>query len=301
MVLLMSDSFKPKQCWMATKLGIAAIAWLLCASVVFLSALTQPSPKPFTKDEIIKLLAGDVPVKRVETLARERGIDFQITLETESELRKAGASEPLLAALRNLAPKQPTLVVTTTPGGAQVFVDDELIARTSADGRLKISSLAPGPHKLRVSLDGYRDHEEIVDLGQGKTLEISASLELNTQTTRPAADSAELGATGASSPHGSVEGRMLAFAGRIGYGEGPKPNLVGTLTIGNGKLQFSPGLYGAQSWEVPLSNVVPQGQWASSVRFDVQFSDKKQQYVFQLYDRRAAEEPYAALNAGAFT
>ena len=130
----------------------ALLACVLCASVVLLSAQTQSSPKPLSKDDVINLLKGDVPAKRVETMVREHGIDFQITPETESELRKAGATDPLLAVLRDLAPKPPTLVVTTAPGGAQVFVDDELIARTSAEGRLKISNLAAGPHKLRVSL-----------------------------------------------------------------------------------------------------------------------------------------------------
>ena len=102
---------------MLPRLGIAAITCLLCASMVLL-AQTQSAPKPFTKDDVLKLLTGDVPVKRVEVLVRERAIDFQITPETEAELRKAGATDPLLAALRDLAPKPPTLVVTTTPGGA---------------------------------------------------------------------------------------------------------------------------------------------------------------------------------------
>ena len=58
-----------------------------------MSAQTQPSPEPFTKDNVLKLLTGNVPVKRVEALARERGIDFQITPEAESELRQAGADD----------------------------------------------------------------------------------------------------------------------------------------------------------------------------------------------------------------
>ena len=99
---------------------------------------------------------------------RERGTDFQITPEAESELRKAGATDPLLAALRDLAPKPPTPMVTTTPGGAQVFVDGELIARTSAVGRLKIPNLTSGPHRLRVSSDRYLDYEDRSTWPRGK-------------------------------------------------------------------------------------------------------------------------------------
>jgi hypothetical protein len=58
--------------------------------MVFLSAQNQTAPKPFTKDDVVKLLTGNVPAKRVEALVHERGIDFQITPQTENDLRSAG-------------------------------------------------------------------------------------------------------------------------------------------------------------------------------------------------------------------
>src|SRR5664280_1917724 len=124
-------------------------ACLLFAAVVAVTryADPQPSPKPFTKDDVVKLLAGNVPVKRVGRLVRERGIDFQITPQTENELRSAGADEGLLLTLKQLAPNPPTLVVITTPGGARVYIDDEFLDTTSSKGRLKLSTLAPGRHK----------------------------------------------------------------------------------------------------------------------------------------------------------
>ena len=85
-------------------------AGLLCASMMVLSAYAQPSPKPLSKDDVVNLLKGDVPAKRVEYLARQHGIDFQITPDTESELRTAGATGPLLAVLRELAPTPPVPV-----------------------------------------------------------------------------------------------------------------------------------------------------------------------------------------------
>ena len=239
----------------------------------------ESSLKPLSKDDVINLLKGDVPARRVEALVREHGIDFQITPETESELRKAGATDPLLAVLRDLGPKPPTLVVTTAPGGAQVFVDDELIASTSAEGRLKISTLAAGPHKLRVSSDGYRDHEERVDLVAGETLGVPIPLEPNTQTSPPAAPSAGLGARGATSPSGSVEENTLTLPGRI---HGPHFWDDGTITVGNGKLQFrstQPEKY-SHSFEVDLRSVVAQVHYKSSVDFYVQRLDKKRATLF---------------------
>ncbi len=88
----------------------ALLACLLCASVVLASAQTQPTPKPLSKDDVVNLLKGDVPAKRLEYLARQRGVDFQVTAATESELRNAGATEALLAVLRELAPSPPVAV-----------------------------------------------------------------------------------------------------------------------------------------------------------------------------------------------
>ena len=61
--------------------------------------------RPFSKEAIIGLLKGEVSPKRVAVLARHRGIDFQITPQVASELRRAGATAELLATLREIAPK----------------------------------------------------------------------------------------------------------------------------------------------------------------------------------------------------
>jgi hypothetical protein len=276
---------------------------LLCASTVFLSAQTQPPPKPFTKDDVLKLLTGNVPAKRVEALVRERGIDFRVTPDTESELRNAGATEPLLAALRDLAPKPPTLVVITTPGGAQVFVDDELIAKTSAEGRLKIPNLKAGSHKLRVSLDGHLDNEQNVELAAGKTVEISPVLEHISS----AASSSSVGEAGAGPLHGSGTGKILTFPGGLMY-HGGFPNLerTGKLTIGNGKLRFIDiSNKDKYSWQTSLSNVVPQNQYQNTVEFDVLLGNKHHYTFFvelgkqtESNNVQAAKDLFEALKAG---
>ncbi|MGD0008055.1 MAG: hypothetical protein ABSE93_05870 [Terriglobia bacterium] len=65
------------------------------------------SPRPYSKEAIVGLLKGAVSPKRIAVLARQRGIDFQITPKVESELRRAGATAELLATLREVAPKPP--------------------------------------------------------------------------------------------------------------------------------------------------------------------------------------------------
>jgi hypothetical protein len=146
-----------------------------------LCAAAQQNRKPLTEAEVIDLLKNEVPSERVESLARQYGIAFQMNDQAESALLVAGATDELLATLREVAPKPPaeppTLMIEVTPGGAQVFLDDELFARTSPEGRLKIVSLKPGPHKVRVSLDGFRDYEQELTLVAGQTATASTALQ----------------------------------------------------------------------------------------------------------------------------
>lgn len=168
---------------------------IIFASILFLSVASLASgvsdekkPEPLTEGEIVRLLLGGVEPQRVEDLARERGVSFQVTPAVERDLRDAGATDPLLETLRRIAPKPPApepapqapgvvLMVESTPGGAQVFVDDELIARTSPGGRLKISTLAAGQHRLRLALEGYRDFEQTVDLASASPTTVTAALQ----------------------------------------------------------------------------------------------------------------------------
>lgn len=83
----------------------------VCVLTLIVPTRAQAPPKPWTKDQIIRMLKGDMSPKRVETLARERGIDFQITSETETELRTAGATDSLMTTLRELVPKPPAPVI----------------------------------------------------------------------------------------------------------------------------------------------------------------------------------------------
>lgn len=153
----------------------------------------QKSRNPLTETEIIELLSNEVPPARVEQLAREYGIAFMMNSKTENELQKAGATQELLKVLRDLAPEPPTsptapepkappvplpvLLIESKPGGAQVYADDEPAGKTSPEGRLKLSTLAPGEHRLRLALDGYRDKEQRVQLVAGETAQVTAMLD----------------------------------------------------------------------------------------------------------------------------
>jgi len=92
---------------LAAVLLISVVALLLADAVA-----QEASAAPLSKDKIVQLLKGSVPSKRVEELALKLGINFQITLQTETELRQAGATDELLTVLRTLAPKTTQTVKT---------------------------------------------------------------------------------------------------------------------------------------------------------------------------------------------
>ncbi len=159
--------------------SIVLVALMLYA--VAMAARGQTPGRPLTKDDVIALVKGDVPPQRVAQLAREHGIDFALTPQTEKDLRAAGATDELLAALRGLSPQPPAappvLEIQSSPGHAEVYVDDVHQGQTSEEGHLKVPNLIPGSHRLRLSHDGYLDNERQVDLAAGQTANVTINLE----------------------------------------------------------------------------------------------------------------------------
>ncbi len=156
-------------------------------------ANAQRSTRKLTKQDVIDLLTGDVPSSQVADEARKAGISFQVTPAVEKDIRDAGGTEDLIRTLRSLAPapvalstppahpsppaSPPVLMIESNPGESQVYVDDEPMGTTSPEGRLKLTRLAPGSHTVRISLNGYQDHEETVSLVEGRTVTVAAPLQ----------------------------------------------------------------------------------------------------------------------------
>jgi WD40 repeat protein/putative methionine-R-sulfoxide reductase with GAF domain len=75
-----------------------------------------------------------------------------------------------------ITPASPALVIEGAPRGTQIFVDDRLTGVISLSGQAKISTVAPGQHRLRLTLNGYQDYELGVDLHGGQTSTVTAKL-----------------------------------------------------------------------------------------------------------------------------
>lgn len=142
----------------------------------------EGAAKKLSQQDVLNLLTGDVPSDAVAAEARKSGIAFQVTASVEQEIRGAGGSDALIEVLKELAPhpepaaSPPVLIIESTPGQCQVYVDDEPVGSTSPEGRLKLTRLAPGPHTIRISLMGYQDHEERMTLAAGESTTVAAAL-----------------------------------------------------------------------------------------------------------------------------
>src|SRR3972149_1347949 len=73
-----------------------------------------------------------------------------------------------------VAPKTGSLQIEAQPGGAEFYIDDEFRGSTSGEGRIKVSDLAPGEHRLRLSKKDYEEGNRTVTLeaGENRTLEV---------------------------------------------------------------------------------------------------------------------------------
>jgi hypothetical protein len=175
---------------------VLAGAVLLCSAQWSSFLQAQNSRKALSKEEVVGLLESGVPASRVGQLAREYGVGFEVAPDVESELKDAGAPDELLETLRKLGAKNPlatsqppkpkpvpksaappVLLIEATPGGAEVYIDDEPVGTTSSAGRLKLSHLSPGAHRVRLSLAGHRDYESSVALAAGITTPFAVTLE----------------------------------------------------------------------------------------------------------------------------
>jgi hypothetical protein len=71
-----------------------------------------------------------------------------------------------------------SLDVVSQPPGASVYLDDELIGTTDPEwGRLVRSGIDPGRHRVRLSLTGYRDLIEEVELDGGSARDFRRRLD----------------------------------------------------------------------------------------------------------------------------
>ena len=87
---------------------------------------------------------------------------------------------PLGDASRLAAPEPPrtaNLNIRTQPGNAQVYLNDEFRGTSSSEGNLALSDLKPGGYRLRLTLIGYKEWTQALELAAGDSKNMEAKLE----------------------------------------------------------------------------------------------------------------------------
>lgn len=100
------------------------------------------------------------------------GFTRQVNIEPETPIPPTGETDVAGSAGKMLA----SLVVTTTPKDAEVFVDDELVGHTTK-GAVVLSHLAPDEYEVMVKKKGYRPWIKSVELLPGERRELTATLQ----------------------------------------------------------------------------------------------------------------------------
>jgi formylglycine-generating enzyme required for sulfatase activity len=140
-----------------------------------LGALRQARPKPLTREQVGKLVAGGVPSQRAAALVGQRGIDFHVDEQYLQTLRVAGADEELITAMREASAAAAGKLEVVTSPNAEVYLDGELQGRASAQGELAMKAKL-GAHALKVSLQGKKDFEQSVTIAGGQPTRVEARL-----------------------------------------------------------------------------------------------------------------------------
>jgi hypothetical protein len=155
-------------------------------------SLAAPKGKPLSQQDVLELLEGAVPSQRIAEIVNDRGIDFPFTAEVERRVRKAKGDDDLVDALKQASARRAesepagngVLVVVTTPGEAEVYLDDVPKGTTSTKGEIRLPDLSPGAYTLRVSLPGYQSYEKPATVVAGEERRIYVTL---TQKSAPPA------------------------------------------------------------------------------------------------------------------
>ena len=129
------------------------------------------------------LVEGGVPAaldRIVQRATAKRADDRYATAdEMLADLKRAMGSDVGVQVTGNLpaATGAARLALTTTPGGADVYVDDAQRGKSDAiRGKALIESLAPGLHTVRVSKTGYVDYKISVALEADHQTDLQVAL-----------------------------------------------------------------------------------------------------------------------------
>ena len=147
------------------------------AQIPVILALGEVRPKPLTREQVGKLVAGGVPSPHAVALIQQRSVDFPVDEPYLATLRVAGADDDVIAALR-MAGAVADVRVVTVPG-ASVFIDGRFQGWSNLRGELTLKTRL-GAHDLKVTHWGRKPFTQSLNLTTGEGVTLQARLVDNT-------------------------------------------------------------------------------------------------------------------------
>ena len=117
----------------------------------------QAPRKPFEKTEVQDLLAAGADSERVAKLVEQRGINFDPTDEYLETLRKAGAKEALLKALREMREKNASASERAAEMVLRVSSNERAWVSVDADGKPVLERVLNPPESETVKAKKFFD------------------------------------------------------------------------------------------------------------------------------------------------
>jgi WD40 repeat protein len=74
-------------------------------------------------------------------------------------------------------PSVPALVILNAQPRAQIFIDEHFVGSINPNGQASISTLTAGQHRLHLTLNGYLDYDQPIDVQAHQTSTVAARLE----------------------------------------------------------------------------------------------------------------------------
>lgn len=138
--------------------GIAERVLLACLLGVLLRPVIVPAQgTPLSLAQVEKLVEIHSPDDLIAEEIKARGLNYAPDQKTLDELQRRGAGQATLSAVRERIPIG-TLEIQAPPG-SQIVVDGTDQGVTDAQGRLVLSDLPAGAHRLSVRNAGYKTGE----------------------------------------------------------------------------------------------------------------------------------------------
>jgi hypothetical protein len=173
--------------------AVLRAAFLASLMLMAVRTAAAQKDKPLNAQDVIERLESGVPSSRVSEIVDDRGIDFEFTSKIEQEVRDAGGANDVVAALRRASqrraesdqPRTGGLVIKTTPGETQIYLNGEPKGMTSPEGEIRLLDLKPGTYNLRVSLLGYQSYEKAMTVAAGDEQTVYVSLVQKSSASTP--------------------------------------------------------------------------------------------------------------------